>query len=392
LAIVFSIYFLLYPDHAEEVIKRFRAQVSIKLIRYSWEKNMHPFLNMLTKMTIPRVGLKIPIKIPRHVRGHNACSIPIGDAAGTFVEGTIFFDGTMEELSRQKKLLFHVPGGGFVSMTPDHHLEPISYIAKKTRVPIFSINYKKAPEYPYPHALNEIFDAYCAVFLSNGKVLGINTAVSREEDVESGTEDETELITIILMGDSAGGNLITSLVLKVIIEAEYCRVPSGMVLIYPFLNFDVQGWIHHDYRSIIARNGKLCPSTPIREDDVVISENPDDDSASDVGIPSINVNSVIDNASKATPFTSRLRFLNDPIVPPEFLFEMGKFYVGDHRLNNINPGRDLYLSPMYASDDLLALFPPCYVQAGDRDPMIDDAIIFSARLYKLFTSSKRETF
>lgn len=36
--------------------------------------------------------------------------------------------------------------------------------AGKTKVPILSLDYKKAPEYPYPHALNECYDVYHAIF------------------------------------------------------------------------------------------------------------------------------------------------------------------------------------------------------------------------------------
>jgi acetyl esterase/lipase len=59
-------------------------------------------------------------------------------------------------------------------MSPECHDDYVSAWCRNTRKPILSINYGKSPENPYPYALEEVYDAYRAVVLSNGKVLGMS--------------------------------------------------------------------------------------------------------------------------------------------------------------------------------------------------------------------------
>ncbi|KAJ2800909.1 hypothetical protein H4R21_002994 [Coemansia helicoidea] len=41
---------------------------------------------------------------------------------------------------------------------------------------------------------------------------------------------------------------------------------------------------------------------------------------------------------------------------------------------------DYYLSPLVAPDHLLARFPPVYFMCGEKDPMVDDTVLFAARI------------
>jgi acetyl esterase/lipase len=71
-------------------------------------------------------------------------------------------------LSSEHNLIFDVPGGGFISMGPEHHEERLRSWAVQTGKPVISIEYGKAPEYPYPFAVNEIFDAYRIIVAGQG--------------------------------------------------------------------------------------------------------------------------------------------------------------------------------------------------------------------------------
>lgn len=114
----------------------------------------------------------------------------------------------MAALSSERNLIFDVPGGGFVSMGPEHHEERLRSWAAKTCRPVISIEYGKAPECklwprsgpspmllntpstdPYPFAVDEVFDAYCIIVESKGKAIGIGIA--------------GEDLNIVLSGDSA---------------------------------------------------------------------------------------------------------------------------------------------------------------------------------------------
>lgn len=41
---------------------------------------------------------------------------------------------------------------------------------------------------------------------------------------------------------------------------------------------------------------------------------------------------------------------------------------------------DIYLSPIFASDELLSKFPPTRMILGEHDPLYDDCVRFCARL------------
>ncbi|XP_023210815.1 hormone-sensitive lipase-like [Centruroides sculpturatus] len=95
-------------------------------------------------------------------------------------------------------ILLHCHGGGFIAQTPESHEVNLSEIGlKELNIPVLSIDYSLAPAAPFPRALEEILLVYAWV-LENGHKLGFNGE------------------KICLVGDSAGGNLMTALTLKTI--------------------------------------------------------------------------------------------------------------------------------------------------------------------------------
>lgn len=57
-------------------------------------------------------------------------------------------------------------------MDPTHHEERILRWTKQTGLPILSIDYAKAPEFPYPYAIHEGLDLYRILMESKGTALG----------------------------------------------------------------------------------------------------------------------------------------------------------------------------------------------------------------------------
>src|SRR6476620_1293144 len=87
-------------------------------------------------------------------------------------------------------IILYVHGGGFVSCSPATHRPIAAGLARLTRFRVFSVEYRLAPENPYPAALDDVAAAYDYVRREN-------------PDLE-----------IALAGDSAGGGLALSLMLK----------------------------------------------------------------------------------------------------------------------------------------------------------------------------------
>ena len=128
-------------------------------------------------------------------------------------------EGKTSDTPKSKYLIFHCHGGGWVAQSSFSHEFYLREWASKLDVPIFSIDYSLAPEAPFPRGLEDAFYAYCWA-LENLDLLG--------------TTGEY----IVLAGDSAGGNLNTSIILKCIEMG--IRIPSGLFLAYtPFsVNFE----------------------------------------------------------------------------------------------------------------------------------------------------------
>ena len=67
---------------------------------------------------------------------------------------------------------------------------------------------------------------------------------------------------------------------------------------------------------------------------------------------------------------------------------MAILYIGPHR----NPDfyTDYHISPILAPAHLLAQFPPLLLQCGEKDPFVDDTVIFAGRVREAKRARKME--
>ena len=179
MSLLFSFYYLVFADQAEEKVRKYRSTISIEQMRLSWEKvAQNPILGTLSGLLRPKTTIHDIWMIDRPV--HHQDLPP--------TEVYRFFCGPKETFADHDTILLQFPGGGFVSMPPPCHEDALTAWAKHTQFPVLSVNYKKAPEYPYPWPIEECFDLYISIIQSKGKAIGL-----------SGKKD----IKIILLGDSA---------------------------------------------------------------------------------------------------------------------------------------------------------------------------------------------
>ncbi len=78
--------------------------------------------------------------------------------------------GTDEELRRCRHVIVNFPGGGFVAMSPKHHELYLRKWANYLHLPILCVDYRKAPEHPYPAGFNDAYDVYYAVVKTRGRM------------------------------------------------------------------------------------------------------------------------------------------------------------------------------------------------------------------------------
>ncbi|KAF2848834.1 alpha/beta-hydrolase [Plenodomus tracheiphilus IPT5] len=436
LSIVFSVYYLICAEQADDKVRKVRATLTVDHLRVAWNKGTTPYLGALTTMMRPRM-MKYPprkIRIPR----------PKESSYTEPVIGWLYFDGPLSALKKHDKVVLDVPGGGFVAMDPRNHDDKLIGWAGKSGLPVLSLDYKKAPEHPYPYALNECYDVYHAIIASRGRCMGLSGELEPK---------------IVVSGDSAGGNLAVGMVLMILQsgstdtrrwQGEYAIPPPiGVVLVYPALDMNIGNWMSDEQMALIRdrrvrKTNKpilrhksddyrhLAPNTPYGSDHtdsddegtskprMVNGSIPESErvlkspqtmiklSAAHVGkdsssLPRIDTSTAQTPTSTSMPPTpsqtqpsspgpappattiktrlatsSMISYFNDRILTPEMMRAMIILYIGPHYRPDFSA--DFLLSPVLAPESLLARFPRTWMLTGERDPLVDDTVIFAGRL------------
>ena len=114
------------------------------------------------------------------------------------------------ENRKHEEHVIYIHGGGWALGDVDTYTSACVNLANHLNRVVYLIDYRKAPEYPYPAAFEDCLQAV--------KVL--------QESAVEGKKKKW-----ILMGDSAGGNLAAAVSLK--LRQEELPLPHKQVLIYP---------------------------------------------------------------------------------------------------------------------------------------------------------------
>lgn len=428
-SIVFSVFYLVAAEKADEKVRKVRGMITVEHMRVAWNKGTTPYLSFFQKLSRPRF-MRWP---PRQVRIPRPQNSDYKDP----VSAWLYYDGPLADLEFHDRLILDIPGGGFVAMDPRCNDDKLFAWAAKSGLPILSLDYKKAPEYPYPYALNECFDAYATIVKTRGRCIGM-----------SGNEDPR----IIITGDSAGGNLAVAATLMILETANVtfrrsaCRselpAPDGLVCFYPALDMNIGNWMTDEQMSLI-RDRKMrktnkpilrrksmqyntLAGTPHHSEDEDEGTPPEKGKPGDTSIGA-ELASAIRDAQTSHPeyshvgprslsrrrdseaqnksvshhvepmktrlaTSSMISYFNDRVLTPEMMRAMIILYIGAH--NRPDFTQDYLLSPVLAPDELLAKFPKTFFLTGERDPLVDDTVIFAGRLRRAkeaaFLANKRE--
>lgn len=412
-SMLFSGYYLIWAQEADEKLRRYRAVCTVEMLRTTWQKTLNPYLRALTYFDRPRIPIVRKILLPR----------PKSSKHTKPISAMLFFARPPEELAGCTELILDFPGGGFIAMGPDCHEERLRRWAKRTGKPVLSIDYGKAPEFPYPWAIEEGYDVYRLLCETKGSVIGMQSGECQ----------------IILTGDSAGGNICTTIMLHILESPKPLPHPVALVLAYPALDFNFTSWMtpehlqvlrteqstsnipgleygkdHMSHKSPLAvvddgepeptristwkrslssrfrrtastSSGSLdeAPEERKRLQDRV--KTPFEEKSMETMQAELQraVNSAERQATK-TPIgtrltmTSRTGYFQDRIISPSMMRAMAILYVGPK--HNPDFQSDYYLSPILAPQHLLAKFPRLYLICGEKDPFVDDTVILAGRV------------
>ncbi|GAA97362.1 uncharacterized protein L969DRAFT_87298 [Mixia osmundae IAM 14324] len=421
-SILFSGYYVLFANEADEKLRKYRAVATIEMLRCTWEKTSNPYIRFFTAGDRPRITVSKRFTLDR----------PAGSRYKRPISVYLYYALPEAGLEHCRDLILDFPGGGFICMTPEHHEERLLRWAIRTGKPILALDYCKAPEYPYPYAINEALDLYRLLHETKGSVIGF----------------KTNDINIVVTGDSAGANLATVMVIKLLEEEKSKRLPLPLSLIYayPALDFNYTSWmppmnlkaLQHDLSTanlsgILHQKDHLSHCSPLSVVDDVPrprsrskgrkrlsltrsmtrlglfspankskGSEKDEDAASNADVEpeedELPLEARAETAEEETPrsleltrsdssrrilgtrltMTSRVGFFNDRIISPSMMRAMALCYVGPQHCPDM--ATDYYLSPVVMPEHLLARLPPMKICVGERDPLVDDSLVMAGRI------------
>jgi acetyl esterase/lipase len=117
---------------------------------------------------------------------------------------------------KSEGVLLYLHGGGFVYGLTPPHFQMAAYLAEKLSMRILLVDYRVAPDHPFPAALDDCVTAYR--WLVKQGVSGSKIAIA---------------------GDSAGGNLTLTTLMKLREEGD--QLPAAGVCLSPVANFAERG-------------------------------------------------------------------------------------------------------------------------------------------------------
>ncbi|KAI0977810.1 hypothetical protein GJ496_007974 [Pomphorhynchus laevis] len=222
-------------------------------------------------------------------------------------------------------LLFHVHGGGFISMSSQSHEVYLRPWTRELNVPILSVDYTLVPNGSFPTQLNECFIAYKWA-LENPSKLGWTGK------------------KIVVVGDSAGGNLACSL--SLFTKHNGVRVPDAMCLFYP----------------VLTMGFNISPSRLLSSIDILLN----------------GETMVKTAAAYCGLYTEENKQINGHCEEEKLLAEKmlpNINMIMEQVQQNKNLLENPFISPLSADENLLKDLPSnIYIWACGSDPLLDDSV------------------
>jgi len=218
---------------------------------------------------------------------------------------------------RQRDVIFHLTGGGFFAHTIASDMPYLLDWSGATGAVVICPEYALLPDNTFPVALDQILRVYSAL-VGGGVHLGF------------------EVNRIIVTGESAGGNLAAALCVKLGGDRlDALNYHDGSV------GFVSQACGRHD--------------PPRMPDGIMLS------------CAALNLSLEMSH--------SRVIGTEDPVLPSGLISAISDAYLPEGMSK-----KDPLASPFFASDAVLAQFPPALLFAGSNDPLLDDSVTFNERL------------
>jgi epsilon-lactone hydrolase len=135
-------------------------------------------------------------------------AFPAGVRIETSVEPVLPGEWIIPAAVTKPGVMVFMHGGGYLAGSPKTHRALTTWLAHRAGMRLFSLDYRLAPEHPFPAGLDDAVRAVHALVAAG-----------------------TPISQIVLCGDSAGGGLVLATMLR--LRAEGAALPAAAALICP---------------------------------------------------------------------------------------------------------------------------------------------------------------
>jgi acetyl esterase/lipase len=130
--------------------------------------------------------------------------------------------------ARQSPVCLYFHGGGFGMGGPNSHRALAAYLAEKAQIKMLMVDYRLAPEHPFPAALDDAQAVYQALLSNQSEA---------EAEAAAPQNDRRPPRPLFIGGDSAGGNIALATLQA---ARNPPHPPKGIFLLSPWLDLTHQ--------------------------------------------------------------------------------------------------------------------------------------------------------
>lgn len=320
--------------------------------------------------------------IEKHRQSQDHVGVLLGNVKDVLIRTVEIEDMTGEWVSvnrahMKKYVILYCHGGGYSTGSRLYARTLTTKLALSTSMDVLCFDYRLAPEHPYPAAMEDAMKAWNYLML-----LGY------------GARD------VVVAGDSAGGNMALSLVLK--LKEQKRILPRGLVLMSPWTDLTSQGITHRTKAELdpvldAAYLERMITNYVKGQDGIKAAQMPEAAEIKAAVWEEPPISSADEEQEETPDFAGTVRKTaraqSGDMEPEgaEAYADTG-ISAGEEASGETKYSVDLknpMISPIYGS---FADFPPTYIQVGENEILLSDSTMLHRKMIKENVSVKIDVF
>lgn len=189
-----------------------------------------PVMRAVIRLAVrPILGTRVPVRLQRRLVDAvgRVARLPRGTRVSEVVLGGRPAERIAAPSADDRRAVLYLHGGGYTVGSTTTHRALATHLASAVGAPVYVLDYRLAPEHPYPAAVDDAAAGYAAL---------LDTGVPAQR--------------VAVAGDSAGGGL--SLALMTRLRATGVPLPAALALISPWADLTLEA-VRDDRRDPMLR-------------------------------------------------------------------------------------------------------------------------------------------